>query len=223
MTTKKTLADKLYPFDLIFKPTVFADELYATGVKNRLDELEAIYNDSLAAGRAINQSGQYTRQGKQAKLKELLAGTQRQLQEFAATNVGYARTIEQIKDGMVLGKDKPNDVVGELRKQEIRLQMRQMDPVDQEVEYRTAVERNDYLFMDAIEQSPIRFNFATQALIDKVIFQRMERAHPKDAEKLKDVTQALDMMEGGVKSVRAALASAGLDLTVLDQSITQAA
>ena len=213
--------EKLYPFDLIFNPSLFAEEILAAGVGNLLDELERIYVSAITNAKAIQNSSDLTVRGKQTKIKELLVDTDRQIKDFQSSHIGYAKTEQQLLDSMRPEQDTP-DVISEMRQAEIRAYLQKLDPLDVETEYRAAAERDDYLFMDAIERSPIPFKLTTKGLIDKASFDRLEKAYPEEAIKLRDVRTAKDTVDSALKSVRAALAKDGLDLSVLDQSIDPA-
>ena len=203
---------KLYAFDLIFNPSLFTEEILATGVGNLLNELESIYLSSISAAKAIKTSSEHTVKGKQSKMKELLVDINRQLKDFQNTHVGYERTAQQLLDSMQPKRDAP-DVISEMRQAEIRVYMQKLDPLDQEVEYRAAAERGDYQFLDAVERAPIPFKFATQALVDKISFARLQKAYPVEAKKLRDVRTAQETVDSALKSVRVSLAKDGLDLS----------
>ena len=209
---------KLYPFDLIFNPSLFTEELLAAGVGNLLEEIERIYLSSISAAKAIKTNGELTIKGQQSKMKELLVDINRQLRDFQNSHIGYAKTIQQIKDSMQPKRDAP-DVVSELRQAEIRSHLRQLDPLDVETEYRAAAERDDYLFMDAIERSPVPIKLTTKGLIDKISFARLEKANPVDSTTLRDLTLAQDTVDSALKSVRASLKKDGLDLSVIDDTV----
>ena len=84
---------KLYPFDFIFKPSLFTEELLAAGVGNLLDELERIYVSAITNAKAIKTNGELTIKGQQAKFKELLADTDSRIKGFQNSHVGYEKTI----------------------------------------------------------------------------------------------------------------------------------
>ena len=203
---------KLYPYNFIYKPNLISEEIVAVGVGNLLDELERIYVSAITNAKAIKTNGELTVKGQQAKIKELLVDTDRQIKDFQSSHIGYTETAKQLLDSMQPKRDAP-DVISEMRQAEIRGYLQRLDPLDAEVEYRAATERGDYLFLDAVERAPIPFKFATQALIDKISFARLEKANPVEATKLRDVRTAQETVDSALKSVRVSLAKDGLDLS----------
>ena len=73
------MTEKLYPFDLIFNPNLFTEEILATGVGNLLNELESIYVSAITHAKAIKTNGELTVKGQQSKFKELLVDIHRQI------------------------------------------------------------------------------------------------------------------------------------------------
>ncbi len=86
----------------------------------------------------------------------------------------------------------------------------------QERAYREAAAgRNDSL-LSAIEESPLPFVFATQALIDKIRFQRLESQYPKQAARLHDLQIASQQVDSAFNSVRATLRKSGVEIRGVD-------
>ena len=120
--------------------------------------------------------------------------------------------IRQLKVEMPPARNCPDDVVGELRQREIRDYLRTLDPIDVEEKYESAARAGDELFLSAIEQSPVPFNFATKGLVEKVSFSRLKKAYPVKAKELADLQTGKANVLSALKSVQAALRKQKLDV-----------
>ena len=129
--------------------------------------------------------------------------------------------IRQLKVEMSPARNCPDDVVVELRQREIRDYLRTLDPIDVEEKYESAARADDELFLSAIEQSPVPFNFATKGLVEKVSFSRLEKANPVKAKQLADLQTGKANVLSALKSVQAAFGKQKLD--VADDPLDQGA
>ena len=86
----------------------------------------------------------------------------------------------------------------------------------QEAAHREAAISGNDLLLDAIETSPIPLKFATQALIDKIRFQRLETQYPKQAARLHDLQTASQQVDSALNAVRASLRKHSLEIVGVD-------
>jgi len=210
MTTKK-----MYEFAHIHQPTLFADQDLADGLGKIIDRLESIFLSARSEARSISESNDLTKQGRVNGLKDLSAKVDRETKDWYA-GIHYAEMIRQVENEMKPIQKRPDDSVAEMRRREIRDHLRTLDPVMQEAAYREAAISGNDLLLDAIETSPIPLKFATQALIDKIRFQRLETQYPKQAARLHDLQLASQQVDSALNAVRASLRKSGVEIRGVD-------
>lgn len=206
---------KLYEFTHLHQPTLFSDQDLADGLAKNLDKLETIFLSTRKEAQSISASTDLTRPGKVNQLKDLSAKADRETKDWRAS-MHYAEMIKQTEAEMKSIQKRPDDVVGELQKREIRDYMRSLDPIMQESMCREAASGGNDLLLSAIEESPVPFVFATQAQIDKIRFQRLETQYPVQAARLRDLQLASQQADSSLNAVRADLAKSGLKITGQD-------
>ena len=206
---------KMYEFAHIHQPTLFADQDLADGLGKNIDRLESIFLSARSESRSISESNDLTKQGRVNGLKDLSAIIDRETKDWRAS-MHYAEMIRQVENEMKPVQKRPDDVVAEMQRREIRDHLSSLDPVEQEGMYREAAISGNDLLLDAIETSPIPLKFATQALIDKIRFQRLETQYPKLAARLRDLQTASQQVDSALNSVRASLRKHSLKIVGVD-------
>ena len=209
------MTTKMYDFAHIHQPTLFSDQDLADGLGKITDRLESIFLSARSKARSISESNDLTKQGRVNGLKDLSAKVDRETKDWRA-NIHYADMIQQVENEMKPVQKRPDDVVAEMQRREIRDHLRTLDPVMQEAAYREAAISGNDLLLDAIETSPIPLKFATQALIDKIRFQRLETQYPKQAARLRDLQTASQQVDSALNSVRASLRKHSLEIVGVD-------
>ena len=180
-----------------------------------MDKLETIFLSARSGARSISDSKDLTRPSKVNKLKDLSAKVDRETKDWRGS-MHYAEMIRQVENEMKLVQKRPDDVVAEMQRREIRDHLRSLDPVLQEAAYREAAISGNDLFLDAIDTSPVPLRFATQALIDKIRFQRLETQYPKQASRLHDLQTAFQQADSALNSVRGSLLKIGVEIRGVD-------
>lgn len=193
---------KMFTFAHIHQPRLYASEDLARGVGKALDELDAIFVSAKSKIKAIKDSGQYTQKGKQAELVELAKQIEPQVKDWQKVIDGYKEQIRQLNEEMQPKRNREDDIVAKLRQREIRDYLRTLDPVDLEARFIAAAEQGDELFLAAIEESPVSFNFATKNLVQKVRFRRLSAQYPVQSTKVADLTVATQSATSALATVR---------------------
>ena len=177
--------------------------------------METIFLSAQSGARSISDSKDLTRPGKVNKLKDLSDKVDRETKDWRAS-MHYAEMIRQVEKEMKPVQKRPDDVVAEMQRREIRDHLRSLDPVEQEAAYREAAISGNDLFLDAIDTSPVPLRFATQALIDKIRVQRLETQYPKQASRLHDLRTASQQADSALNSVRGSLLKIGVEIVGVD-------
>ena len=206
---------KMYEFAHIHQPALFTDQDLADGLGRNMDKLETVFLSAQSKARSISESKDLTRPGKENKLKDLSEKVDRKTKDWRAS-MHYADMIRQVENEMKPIQKKPDDSVAEMRRREVRDYLRTLDPVMQEAAYREAAAGGNDLMLAAIEESPVPFVFATQAMIDKIRFQRLETQYPKQAARLHDLQLASQQVDSALNSVRATLRKNGVEIAGQD-------
>ena len=126
---------KQYSFTHIDQPQLLSDQDLAGGLRKNLDSLETIFLSAQNEARSISNSSELTRQGKVKRLEALEAKTNLELREWRS-RFNYHVMIKQVKEEMTPSRSRPDDLVAELRMQEIRGHLKSLDPIEQEGLYR---------------------------------------------------------------------------------------
>lgn len=98
-------------------------------------------------------------------------------------------------------RSRPDDIVGEIRRKEIRDYLRTLDPLEIESKFMAAAEEGDELFLAAVEESPLPFNFATKDLVEKVRFRRLSAQYPVQSTKVADLQTMKESATSALKTV----------------------
>ena len=211
----------MFEYGHLFKSDAYKDEALADGVEKNLVELQEFYDRSMAKIGQIHRNTGLTLKGKVDAFAELKMEIAKELGDWSKGTAGYSEQIARIERDAIPTRHPKDDFAHEMRAQEIRRYLRQLDPAAAEAEFMSAAESGDDEFLQAIVYSPIKFKFATSDLVAKVSRQRWEREFPTEAAKLADLQAAHGETISALGSVRSDLAKAGLELRVED--LTQAA
>ena len=206
---------KMYEFAHIHQPALFTDQDLADGLGRNMDKLETIFLSAQSKARSIGASKDLTRPGKVNQRKELSEKVDRETKDWRAS-MHYAEMIQQVEKEMKPIQKRSDDQVGEMRKREVRDYLRTLDPVLQEAAYREAASGGNDLLLVAIEESPVPFVFATQELIDKIRFQRLETQYPEPAARLHDLQIASQQVDSALNSVRGSLRKFEVEIRGVD-------
>ena len=209
------MTKKLYEFAHIHQPTLFTDQGLADGLRKNMDRLESIFLSGRSEARSISDSKDLTKQGRINGLKDLSEKVDRETKDWRGS-MHYAEMIRQVENEMKPIKKRDDDVVAEMQRREIRDHLRSLDPVLQEAAYREAAAGGNDLVMDAIDTSPVPLRFATQTLIDKIRFQRLETQYPEQSSRLHDLQTASQQADSALNSVRASLRKHSLEIVGVD-------
>ena len=215
--------EKLNAFGFGFQPALYSDAALADGVRGRVNELDQIYVNAKSQAEQIDKSGKYTAKGKQEAYKALSAEVDAEIKKWRVVESHYRDQVRQLNEQMQPSRSRADDVVGELRRVEIRNYLRQLDPVEAEAAYMEAAQKGDDLFLAAIAESPIPFRFSTANLVEKVNMERLKRAYPKEAERLENLQVAQQDVNAALKTAREALGKLGINLASLDLLRSEAA
>lgn len=203
---------KSYAFGHIHQPALFKSTELAEGVRNRLDQLDEIYNTAMTKLKAVTTSGEFTTRGQEKAVAELTVELRRELDDWKVVLRKYADNARQVRESMEPKRHRRDDIAWQLELREIRDYVRTLDPVDQEAFYRQAADEGHDQILEAIEFSPIPFRFATQGLVDKISLVRLERQYPEQAAKLGDLRVAQETASSALKSVQAELSKQGVEV-----------
>lgn len=212
---------KLYQFSHIHQPTLFTDQELAAGLGRNLDKFETILLSAKKEARSISESKDLNRNGKGNHLKKLAAKVDQETRQCRA-GIRYDEMIRQVKNEMQPIKNRTDDVVAELRRREIRDHLLKLDPIMQEGAYREAAESGNDLFLEAVESAPVPLKFATQELIEKIQFSRLETRYPQQAARLRDLQTAQQQLDSAVSSAQAEMHKFGLEIR-RDTTVEEAA
>jgi len=203
---------KLYGWGHMHQPASYKSADMADSINKRLDELDAIYGSTVSKIRAIEGNGEFTVKGKQNARAALAVEVKSLIRDWRIVEENLADQIRQVEESMTPKRNRPDDSVAEMRQREIRDVLRTLDPIEVEEKYMSAARAGDDLFLQAIEESPFPFSFATKGLIQKVRFSRLEKVYPEEALKLADLRTGETNIESALQSVQADLAKQGLDI-----------
>ena len=200
---------KNYGFAHIHAPASYTSQDLADGIEKRLDDLDAIWTAAFSKNKAIEGNGELTAKGKQIARAALQVEVKKQIKNWLAAQ---SNLTDQIEREMQPKRNRPDDVVGEMRQREIRDVLRKLDPTEVEGRYRVAAETGDEQFLSAIEESPVPFLFTT-GLVEKIRFSRLERAFPEQAKKLGDLKIGKTNVISALRSGETDLKKHGLDVS----------
>ena len=217
------MSKKLYAFPFLHKASLFESEAMAQRVEEKVDALNTIHMSASTSITLIRESKDLTTKGKQSALVDLQADVGGEIKEWQKANHHYADYAKQLEEKMVPKKARQDDLLQFLREQEMRQELKAMDILIIEGMYRDAVESGNDLLVDAIDNAPIPFKFATQGLINKMRFARLASQYPEEAQTLKDVRTAQEQVDSALKSSRADLLKQGLEILAEDPVAAAAA
>ena len=199
---------------------MYSSQALVKGMRLLMDDSDKILT-AASKLEEIKNSGELTMADKQNARAHLKVEIERAREDWLVLQGPVNDGIRQLKVEMPPARNCPDDVVGELRQREIRDYLRTLDPIDVEEKYESAARADDELFLSAIEQSPVPFNFATKGLVEKVSFSRLEKANPVKAKQLADLQTGKANVLSALKSVQAAFGKQKLD--VADDPLDQGA
>jgi hypothetical protein len=158
-----------------------------------------------------------TRKGKVADLQELGITVDQELDQWRS-KIHYTEMIDQVQGEMYPTRSSADNSVAEQRMREIRDWLRALDPIEKEAALMEAANSGNALFLEAVENSPVPFQFSTRELVQKVRLTQLEKQYPTEATHLQDLRTAQEQLDSALKSVRVELRKAGLNATSSDLS-----
>ena len=145
------MARKSYSFAHIHDDIYYVSEDVARDVKLLTDALEIIYDSASTKRSAIEVNSKLSAEGKAVAREEFKEELKQARQGWLNRLTPLDNQIVQIEKGMTLSPHRPDDVVAALREQEMRSEIRKMDPTDVGIAYKRAAEIGDDLFVNAVE------------------------------------------------------------------------
>ncbi len=210
--TGKKLEKRLYEFGHLFKVDLYRSEDLAEGVAQRLDQLQSFYDKAMARVLQIRRNASLTARGKSEQFAKLKGELATELAEWSKVADGYDEQAKRIEAEAHPTRHPKDDAAHELRQREIRDALRAMDPAAAEAEFLAAAESGKSELVSAVLYSPVKFNFVTEDLAQKVLRQQWERESPADADKLADLQRAQQEIQSALRSVGSDLARQGVDV-----------
>ena len=205
------MARKNYSFAHIHDDKYYASAEVARDVQLLTDTLEIIFDSASMRRKAVEINSQLTGEGKSVARNALKVEIKQAREGWLKTLTPLDDQISQIEKETVLTSHRPDDVVAALREQEMRVEIRKMDPVDIEIAYKQAAKNGDDLFVLAVENSPLPFNLKDD-LVAKVRAARLERKFPEQAAMLKDLKLGRENLQSALRSVESDFRAQGIEI-----------
>ncbi|WP_447979026.1 hypothetical protein [Candidatus Nitrospira bockiana] len=137
------------------------------GLRPRLERVERVMIDFEKERRRIDEDPRYSSVGQLEAKEKLVQATIKELDQIRSDARHYPDQISQVERQMQIDPQDDNPVLAFIREQEIRSQLRGMDPLEVERLYKEAARGGDIEFMRAVERAPRAFPIVKPDLIQE--------------------------------------------------------